>query len=66
MRPRFGDYDREESSGSSASTSSGTLIDRLPPLRGEAAARADAAAAADREAHDVPAPGERVPGHRPG
>ena len=59
---RFGDYDREEVVRLFREYEFRTLIDRLPPLRGEAAARADAAAAADREAHDVPAPGERVPG----
>jgi DNA polymerase-1 len=59
---RFGDYDREEVVRLFREYEFRTLIDRLPPLRGEAAARADAAAAADREAHDVPAPGE----HRPG
>ena len=59
---RFGDYDREEVVRLFREYEFRTLIDRLPPLRGEAAARADAAAAAEREASATREPGERAPG----
>jgi DNA polymerase-1 len=47
---RFGDYDRDEVVRLFREYEFRTLIDRLPPLRGAAAARAEAAETAAREA----------------
>ncbi len=59
---RFGDYDREEVVRLFREYEFRTLIDRLPPLRGEAAARAAAAETAAREASGDRAVGEQAPG----
>ena len=51
---RFGDYDRDEVVRLFREYEFRTLIDRLPPLRGAAAARAEAAETAAREAFGEP------------
>jgi len=58
---RFGDYDRDEVVRLFREYEFRTLIDRLPPLRGAAAARAEAAETAAREASSEAAPREPVP-----
>ena len=57
----FGDYDRDEVVRLFREYEFRTLIDRLPPLRGAAAARAEAAETAAREASGEAAPGEPAP-----
>ncbi len=54
----FGDYDRDEVVRLFREYEFRTLIDRLPPLRGAAAARAEAAETAAREASGEAASGE--------
>jgi DNA polymerase-1 len=58
---RFGDYDRDEVVRLFREYEFRTLIDRLPPLRGAAAARAEAAETAAREASSEAAPREPAP-----
>ena len=62
---RFGDYDRDEVVRLFREYEFRTLIDRLPPLRGETAAGADAAATAEREASAVTGADAPVPMLRP-
>jgi DNA polymerase-1 len=57
----FGDYDRDEVVRLFREYEFRTLIDRLPPLRGAAAARAEAAETAAREASGEPALREPAP-----
>ncbi len=61
---RFGEYDRDEVVRLFREYEFRTLIDRLPPLRGAAAARAEAAETAGREARA--AAGELQPSAPPG
>jgi DNA polymerase I len=58
---RFGDYDRDEVVRLFREYEFRTLIDRLPPLRGAAAARAEAAEIAAREASGEATPREPAP-----